>query len=224
MGDYGLSLASKIIVDSYKDDTNLSNVLSYFIDTILKTIKGEMLDVILPFNSKHSLITNKELEENILSIYKLKTAYYTIIGPLSTGMILAGTTHEQLKDIEQFGELVGIAFQIQDDILGIYSEETGKVKASDIKEFKQTILYSYAIETEYKDELLKYYGTSDLQEESIEKVQEILKKCGALDYSKNKMNKMYDESLNILNNISWIKEDKKELLKGFVEYLRARNK
>ena len=183
-----------------------------------------LLDVILPFNSKHSLITNKELEENVLSIYKLKTAYYTIIGPLSTGMILAGTTHEQLKDIEQFGELVGIAFQIQDDILGIYSEETGKVKASDIKEFKQTILYSYAIETEYKDELLKYYGTSDLQEESIEKVQEILKKCGALDYSKNKMNKMYDESLNILNNISWIKEDKKELLKGFVEYLRTRNK
>ena len=45
--------------------------------------------------------------------------------------------------------------RLQDDILGIYSEETGKVKASDIKEFKQTILYSYAIETEYKDELLK---------------------------------------------------------------------
>ncbi len=79
-------------------------------------------------------------------------------------------------------------------------------------------------ETEYKDELLKYYGTSDLQEESIKKVQEILKKCGALDYSKNKMNEMYDESLNILSNISWIKEDKKELLKGFVEYLRTRNK
>lgn len=224
MGDYGLSLASKIIVDSYKDNTNLSNVLSYFLDTILKTIKGEILDVTLPFNSKHSLITNKELEENILCIYKLKTAYYTIIGPISTGMILAGTTSEQLKDIEQFGELVGIAFQIQDDILGIYSEETGKVKASDIKEFKQTILYSYAIETEYKDELLKYYGTSDLQEESIKKVQEILKKCGALDYSKNKMNEMYDESLNILSNISWIKENKKELLKGFVEYLRTRNK
>ena len=38
------------------------------------------------------------------------------------------------------------------------------------------------------------------------------------------MNKMYDESLNILDNIEWIEEDKKELLRGFVEYLRSRNK
>ena len=38
------------------------------------------------------------------------------------------------------------------------------------------------------------------------------------------MNQLYDESLEVLDHITWIKEDKKELLRGFVEYLRTRNK
>lgn len=224
MGDYGLYLSNKIIINSYNKDDNFSKVLSYFNDTVINTIKGELLDVTLPFRSKYKIEEDKNLEEYIMNIYKLKTAYYTIIGPLSTGMILAGTTQEELKDIEKFGELVGIAFQIQDDLLGIYSEETGKVKGSDIKEFKQTILYSYTCNTKYKDSLLKYYGQDNLTEENIKKVKEIFEICGAKEYAKKMMNNMYDESLNILNNISWIKEDKKELLRGFVEFLKTRNK
>ena len=47
---------------------------------------------------------------------------------------------------------------------------------------------------------------------------------GAYKYANDTMNKMYDESLNILDNIEWIEEEKKELLRGFVEYLRSRNK
>ncbi len=224
MGDYGLYLSNKIIIDSYNKDNNFSKVLSYFNDTVINTIKGELLDVTLPFRSKYKIEEDKNIEEYIMNIYKLKTAYYTIIGPLSTGMILAGTTQEELKDIEKFGELVGIAFQIQDDLLGIYSEETGKVKGSDIKEFKQTILYSYTCNTEYKDKLLKYYGKPNLTEENIKEVEKIFEISGAKEYAEKMMNNMYDGSLTILNNISWIKEDKKDLLRGFIEYLRTRNK
>lgn len=224
MGDYGLYLSNKIIIDSYNKDNNFGKVLSYFNDTVINTIKGELLDVTLPFRSKYKIEEDKNLEEYIMNIYKLKTAYYTIIGPISTGMILAGTTQEELKDIEKFGELIGIAYQIQDDLLGIYSEEMGKVKGSDIKEFKQTILYSYTCNTEYKDKLLKYYGKPNLTEENIKEVQKIFEISGAKEYAENMMNNMYDTSLNILNNISWIKEDKKDLLRGFIEYLRTRNK
>ena len=69
-------------------------------------------------------------------VYKLKTAFYTIIGPLSLGLILGGIDDEKLEDVKNFGEKIGVAFQIQDDILGIYSD-MGKVIGSDIKEFKQ---------------------------------------------------------------------------------------
>jgi len=224
MGDYGLFEANKIIADYYAKDKNLGKILSNFNQTVLTTIKGELIDVILPFQGKNNLLDSKSVEDNIMTIYRLKTSHYTIIGPMSVGILLAGGSDEQVEDITSFGEKVGIAFQIQDDILGIYSDEMGKVKGSDIKEFKQTILYSHILNTEYKEELLRYYGNENIEEDTIKQVQELFKKAGSYDYAYNKMNEMYDDALEELEKIQWIKEDKKELLRGFVEYLRKRNK
>ena len=223
MGDYGLYDSIKIITNSYKNDSNLSKVLTNFIDTALNTVKGEILDVVLPFESRNKLVDLNTLDESIMNIYRLKTAYYTIIGPISVGLLLAGSDESKIKDITSFGEKVGIAFQIQDDILGIYGEDIGKVIGSDIKEFKQTILYSHISKTNYLKELEKYYG-KDISKDNINKVRELFKISGSLDYSINKMNDLYDESIKELNNINWIKEDKKDILRGFVEYLRNRNK
>ncbi len=220
MGDYGLYKANQIISKSYEKDPNLGKVLNYFNNTVLNTIKGELLDVVLPFESKYIGIDNKVLEDTIMNIYRLKTSHYTIIGPMSVGLILGNAKDSYIDDIALFGEKVGIAFQIQDDILGIYSDEMGKVIGSDIKEFKQTILYSHIMTTEYKDELLKYYG----KENTTKEVRELFKKSKSYDYALNLMNKLYDESLSILDNITWIEESKKDILRGFVEYLRIRNK
>ncbi len=226
MGDYGYYLSNKIISDSYKNDKNLGNVLSYFNDVILKTIKGELIDATLTFENKYNKLDSKNIEKYIMEIYNLKTAYYTIIGPICIGMILSGCSEDKLSDIQKFGEKVGIAYQIQDDILGIYSSETGKVIGSDIREFKQTILYSYVINnsTKYKGELLKYYGARNLSDEIVNAVRRIFKDSGAKDYSINLMNSLYNESLIDLNNISWLKEEDRKILTGFVEYLRERNK
>lgn len=224
IGDYGLYKSNQIIVDAYKEDKNLSKVISNFNNTVLTTIRGELIDVILPYHGRYHLIDNKNIEDNIMEIYRLKTAHYTIIGPMSVGILLAGGDNKNTKDIEDFGTKVGMAFQIQDDILGIYSDEMGKVKGTDIKEYKQTILYSHIINTKYKDELMKYYGNNDISEDNIKKVQELFKKSGSYDYAYSKMNELYDDSLKSLDNISWIKDDKKNLLRGFVEYLRNRNK
>ena len=224
IGDYGLYSANKIIIDNYQNDKNFGKVFNCFNETVLKTIKGELLDVILPFESKNAIIKSRDLEENIMNIYKLKTAYYTIIGPLSIGLLLAGAYNKKIQDIEKFGEKVGIAFQIQDDILGIFSDEIDKVKASDIKEYKQTILYSYAKNSKYGPELEKYYGKSKLTNKNINAVKDIFVNSKALYKSVKLMNDLYDESLKILNDIDWIKADKKELLEGFVEYLRGRRK
>ncbi len=223
MGDYGFYEANKVIINNYKDDLNFANILNYYNDVVIKTVEGELIDVELPFTSKYRL-KDINLEDNIMLIYKLKTAYYTIIGPLTLGLILGGITDERLKDIESFGEKIGIAFQIQDDILGIYND-LGKDRGSDIKEFKQTILFSETIKNEkYKNELLKYYGKPDITEEEIEKVKEIFKNSGAYDYANNMMNKLYDESISEINKIDWIKKEDKKIINGFVEYLRNRKK
>ena len=224
IGDYGLFYANLIISENYINDSNLGRVLNCFNETVLKTAKGEILDVILPFQGKHNLLKAVEIEKNILEIYRLKTAHYTMVGPMSIGLLLAGAEEEKLKEIEEFGEKIGIAFQIQDDILGIYSDAMEKNKDSDIKEFKQTILYSHIINTKYKEEFLKYYGNDNLKENDIEIVKDLFKKSGSYDYANDMMNKYYDEGLKVLNSIKWINKDKKDLLEGFVEYLRVRNK
>lgn len=224
MGDYGLYLANKMISDSYSNDHNLGKVLSYFNDIVLKTIKGELLDVVLPYKSRMNEIDLDLLEDSIIDIYRLKTSYYTIIGPLSLGLLLAGGSNSQINEIEKFGEKVGIAFQIQDDILGVYSDSIGKVVGSDIKEFKQTILFSHVRGTSYYDELLKYYGKEELTNDTIHQVRRILESSGSKDYALEQMNLYYNESLELLDHISWIPKKEKNILRGFVEYLRLRNK
>ena len=191
MGDYGLYSANKVISDAYSKDINLGKVLSYFNTTVLNTIKGELLDVILPVQSKRKEVKGKELDDSIYNIYRLKTAHYTIIGPLCVGLILGGAEDSILKEITEFGEKVGIAFQIQDDILGIFSDEMGKVKGSDIKEFKQTILFSYIMNTPYQEEFLKLYGEKDLTEEKINRVKELLEQSGSKEYAEKEMNNLY---------------------------------
>ena len=105
-------------------------------------MEGQLTDVVLSFESKYK--EEKNLEDIIMSIYKLKTAFYSIIGPLILGLILGGADDKKLEDVNNFGEKIGIGFQIQDDILGIYSD-MGKVIGSDIKDYKQTFLFSYTM-------------------------------------------------------------------------------
>ena len=220
IGDYGFFKVNEIIINNYKNDPNFVKVFNYYNDIVLKTIEGELTDVVLAFEGKYKEIKN--LDEHIMLIYKLKTSFYTIIGPLSLGLILGGIADEKLEDIRKFGEKVGIAFQIQDDILGIYSN-MGKVIGSDIKEYKQTILYSYTIRNEkYKNELLKYYGKENITELEINETRRIFKESGAYKYATNIMNQYYDESIEIIKKVNWIKEVDKSIIFGFIQYLKGR--
>ncbi len=223
MGNYGFFEANRQIINNYKNDKNLDRIFDYYNQVVLKTIEGELIDVELSFDGRYRL-KDTNLYDNIMSIYELKTAYYTIIGPLTLGLILGGIQDDRLKSIQEFGEKIGIAFQIQDDILGIYSD-MGKIVGSDIKEYKQTLLFSYTInKKEYKDKLLKYYGKKKVTDKDIENVRQIFRESGAYDYANNLMNQMYNDALISLDKISWINNSDKQILVGFVEYLRKRNK
>ncbi len=223
IGDYGFYEANKIIIDNYCSDSNFKDVFSYYNDIVLKTIEGELIDVKLSFDSRYKL-DDTDIEKNIMEVYKLKTAFYTIIGPLSLGLILGGIKDSRLDKIKEFGEKIGIAFQIQDDILGIYSN-LGKEVGSDIKEYKQTILFANAIkDTKYKKELLKYYGKKDINMQKIEEVRRIFKESLAYEKTYDLMNSLYKEAKSIINEVTWINEEDKKILKGFVDYLVIRNK
>lgn len=218
IGDLGFYLANEILLKNYQNSSNLGKVLSYYNDMVIKTIKGELLDVFLPFKEECHKHT-ENLEKQIIEIYTLKTAWYSVIGPFCLGLTLAGAEDEIIKKFEDILLDVGIAFQIKDDLLGVFGEEdtTGKT-ASDIKEFKQTLLYSYTLKTNYKEEFLKYYGT-----DNTALVKEIFIKSGAKKYAEEKMNEKFAEAIKKLKALD-ISDSTKEILLGFIIFLKNREK
>lgn len=219
-GDYGFYEANKVIIDNYQNHKNFASLLSFYNDIIIKTIKGEILDVTLPYLGKYNYA--KVSENDILDIYNLKTSWYTIIGPFLLGFILGGGKISN-KFVDVLNK-IGYAFQIKDDILGIFGESDviGKSTTSDIEEFKQTIMYSYIMNTEYKNEFLKYYGKKTTKD-SLNHIKELLKKSGAYDYALVYLNNIYAENYENIDSLP-ISEEGKDILKGLMIYINIREK
>ena len=211
LGDLGFFLASSFILKQYKNYPNIGKLLNYYNDMVIKTCKGEMLDVFLPFKEQY-INQSENLENQVFEIYTLKTAWYSVIGPFCLGLVLGNASDDVINKFEKCLLNVGIAFQIKDDLLGIYGNEEKIGKSlSDAEEYKQTILYSYTLKTEYKDDLLKYYGTNN-----YDKIRTIFTESGAKKYAEDKMNSLFKEAIASLNDYP--------LLVGFTHYLKAREK
>ncbi len=215
--DIGLYKATNLIIQNYPKN---SKILNLYHEIVLNTLKGEMLDINLPFKEEF-YEENNNLENKIFTIYKLKTAYYSVVGPLILGMTLGRASQSKIKTMENILMDIGIAYQIKDDILGIYGETkaTGKTN-SDIEEYKQTILYAYTLNTKYKEELKKYYGKAN----KTDKIKEIFNKSGAKKYAEDMLTKLLNNSLNKIENTKFISNEYKDILKGFIKYLNVRMK
>lgn len=225
IGDLGFYFANQIIIENLKNNENVIDIFDYYNKIVINTIKGEILDVKLPYETKYE---NKEQikESNVMDIYRLKTAWYTIIGPFCLGAILAGKK-EKIDDFYEVLKNIGIAFQIKDDIIGIFGNELeiGKSTNSDITENKQTILYSYVYENcpEYYQKLDKIYGNKKITAQEIEEVKEIFIKSKALDYSNNIMNTLFENSKQKIKEMK-LKGEYEKIILGFIEYLKIREK
>jgi geranylgeranyl diphosphate synthase type I len=181
MGDIGAFLGYELIVNSEFSKERIVKAISSLNDFLLKTIYGEMLDVEFDLRKKVSW-------EEILKVRTYKTAFYTFVMPLKVGAILGGANSKTLKVIEEYGIPVGLAFQLADDILGVFGnpEKTGKSNENDIRDGKKTFLFAKTLElTKDKDRrlLLKWYGSSKLDKVKTNKIRKIIRDCHSLDYS-----------------------------------------
>ncbi len=226
IGDLGFYFANKIILDNYQQNDNICKILTYYNDIVINTIKGEIIDVKLPYDIQYG--SKKDVtEDDILEIYRLKTAWYTIIGPFNLGCLLANTNDKEIQKFETILEKIGLAFQIKDDIIGIFgnAKYIGKSTNSDISEFKQTIMYSYIHNHNQKflTTLNKYYGKKNITKVEIEKVKQIFIESKALEYAQNMMNQLFDDSIKTIENLT-IDDKYKNILLGFIHYLKIRQK
>lgn len=125
----------QIILESTLAAKKKLNLLRRVEKMLEDTHYGEMLDILMSG-------TDHVTERDVHLVYVLKTARYTFVAPLQMGAAVAGATTRQLTALEQFGIPLGIAFQIQDDYLGVFGTEQqiGKSVMSDLEEKKKTLL------------------------------------------------------------------------------------
>src|SRR5690606_1307811 len=87
--------------------------------------------------------------DRALRIASLKSARYSVVRPLVIGATLAGADDEQLGTLHRFGHPLGLAFQLRDDVLGVFgdSDRTGKPAGDDLREGKRTLLVALTRES-----------------------------------------------------------------------------
>ena len=167
--------------------------------------------------------------EDYLDMIRKKTA--TLIeASVATGAIIAGASREDLEYLKQYGRSIGMAFQIRDDILGVFGDpaKTGKPVYNDIREGKKTILVIYVLENggEKEKRILKErLGNKNLGENEYREVAEIMEKTGALEYATDVAKRYMEEAINSLKSLTSVCNEKaREALIELARYVVEREK
>ncbi len=191
-GDAMLVKAYQYIV-SVKPEI-LPSVIKVFNQTALEVCEGQQYD--LNFETQQDV-----LEDDYIEMIRLKTS--VLLGcALKIGALIAGASVKQADAIYSFGESIGIAFQIQDDILDAFGdpEKFGKAIGGDILNNKNTILRINAAHNSSPQQLASMEASYANDAEKVEAVKSIFKDTGALAYAQSRMNEFYDEAIKYLKD------------------------
>jgi geranylgeranyl diphosphate synthase type I len=201
-GDILYALAMDAFLAIKEKPERKEKALRKFVHAALYTGCGEFIEMVCGAKT-----IEKISQADIYKVYDLKTAYYTFAYPLSIGATLAGAPENQVKKIFEYGVYLGRAFQIQDDIIGMFADEkeTGKSVLSDLQEAKKTLLIWRASRTadpanrkKIKQILLKEkVALSDLV-----KMRDIIKTSGSLDYARRQIKSLNSQAIKICDSLT----------------------
>jgi len=197
-GDVMCFHAFEIVNNADIDSALKKELTSVMISTYEMTAWGQALDI---YHTKPKKITKDDRAP--LSISEFKTAYYTISNPYIMGMVIAGKdSRAERKAIEKFALPLGIAFQLRDDLLGVFGAEAtiGKSADSDLAEGKYTMLVQKTVElldkNQQKDFINRISLPNDKMTESdIVKLREYIESSGAKKIVRERIETMYKDAI-----------------------------
>lgn len=220
LGDILASYCYRIVLASKFSQPRRIAAVQHMNKVLLDTGYGEIMDVLIGARAR---TTRRE----ILEVMEYKTARYTIESPLLLGSILGGGSPKIMNKFSQYARPLGIAFQIQDDILGIFADEAklGKPVGSDLAEGKQTLLVLKALaagSAAQKKKLVSILGKANLTDRDIEDARRIIINTGALAFAKNQARLCARQARDIMSKIN-IKKTPKDFLTGIATYIIERD-
>lgn len=177
VGDLALTWADEMFVTSGADPVALGRALGPWYAMKTEVLSGQMLDILAEASGATDELTPTRVN-------RYKTAAYTVERPLHIGAELAGAGPDTVAALRRLGVAVGQAFQLRDDMLGVYGDpqETGKPSGDDLREGKRTLLLARGIALAPAgdaDFLLSVLGT-DLDAAELDRARRVLVDSGAV--------------------------------------------
>jgi geranylgeranyl diphosphate synthase, type I len=213
-GDYAQALATQALADLPVPSDRLPGILACFAQMQRDAVAGQQLDLLA-----------KDCPP--LTICDLKTTSYSIKGPLVLGALVGGAEASILSALKEFAEPVGAGFQLRDDLLGAFSEQsvTGKPSGNDLKQGKPTLLVQQGLQrldARPEEPLRLVWGNPHATPEQLERACTALERCGARKAVEDEILALTHRARTALER-SMLPSDSKRLLGQSIDLLLHRS-
>ena len=193
LGDMCLSWSDQVLLTSGMPDAALNRAKPVYDEMRTELMAGQYLDLLEQARGGGSI-------ERALRVVRYKSAKYTIEKPLHLGAALAGASLEVFTTYTAFGLPLGEAFQLRDDVLGVFGDpkETGKPAGDDLREGKRTVLIAIASErasSAQMSAIRTHLGDQGLDLAGVEELRQIITDTGALDHAEQLIANLLQSSL-----------------------------
>ncbi len=222
-GNIGILSGDVMFVEAYKllakyPPETLADLIATFSQTAVEVCEGQQIDMDFEFREDVTI-------DEYIEMIRLKTS--VLLGAaLKMGGVVAKANNKNLELIYNFGVQIGIAFQLQDDILDVYAnpDKFGKQVGGDIIANKKTFLWIKAFEKANTQQLEKFNSLTNENNKAL-KVKEVMALYEELDVRKlaeNKMNEFYQEAIYNLEMID-AETSSKEALRQMAHFIMHRD-
>jgi geranylgeranyl diphosphate synthase type II len=201
------------------DPKHLPQVLNLFTETALEIGEGQEYD--MAFETR-----NDVTEDEYIEMIRLKTSVLLACA-LKTGAILADASEEDANNLYKYGEQIGLAFQLQDDLLDVYGDPKvfGKAIGGDITSNKKTYMLINAVNranpAQHK-ELTRWIEAKDFdRQEKIAAVTRLYDEIGIRQLCEEKINYYFEEGKKYLERVS-VAEERKQFLRSYTAEMMKR--
>ncbi len=218
VGDLFFALAMETLQQGSLGEKEESQALKKFLSYVTDTGVGEIFDILLG-SRDISRVTREDIERT----YFLKTTRYTFEAPCVLAAILAGATPEKAEDLASVMEPLGLAFQIQNDLLEFsHLDGRDQLLPTDLLEGKKTLLVREAyerLEETDRSFLQMCLHAPSRNEASISKVQDLLRKSGALAAMQDRCAQLFQEATDRLLR-SHLEAHEQEAITQAIQWVR----
>ena len=203
------------------DAHHLQAVMDVFTETALEIGEGQEYD--MAFETR-----NDVTEDEYIEMIRLKTSVLLACA-MQIGAILADAPGEDVKNLYKFGEQLGLAFQLQDDLLDVYGDPAvfGKTIGGDITSNKKTYMLINAVNRanpEQRQELMRWIEAKDFDRaEKVRAVTALYDQIGIRQLCEQKINYYFDECRKYLSKVN-VSDERKQQLLDYTDEMMERRK